>query len=424
MKKKLSLLSLTLILAFCGTVYAAGGWNGFATVRVTSAGKAILAPDPAIVVKGKTFVPLSLLKQAGISVTGDTKSINIELPKQDSKGNDINDIVQQIKGLGGYNFSITDYDKSFNASAEFMIVPEIDKDPSPLSKMPTFKKILFQLARTGSQYVTVYCVVSPPFGSSTTEYKTIGHIQVLSQVIQQYMAGKVSEDYLNSHWSIHGFDSGTSQSGSTGTTGLKMTAKDIAKLSVDVGYVEPLGINGNLACSGSGVLTTDGYFITNYHVMACGNTGKMRVKLDGETYTNGERGSYLFANKDTDIVGIPLSTSYDSAGYINGKTPKTGFIIKKDTSLPQVGDKVFAIGSPLGLENTVSEGIVSGLRTINGMTMIQHTCNTTHGSSGGALIDENGFLIGITSAGYDGTNLNFAIPISYVKDEIDKLNKK
>jgi TPR repeat protein len=82
-----------------------------------------------------------------------------------------------------------------------------------------------------------------------------------------------------------------------------------------------------------------------------------------------------------------------------------------------VGEKVFAIGSPGGLTNTLSEGIVSGVRLINGISMVQTTAPFTHGSSGGALFDQDGKLIGITKGGLEVGNLNFAVSA----DEITKL---
>jgi S1-C subfamily serine protease len=203
----------------------------------------------------------------------------------------------------------------------------------------------------------------------------------------------------------------------------KLTIKDIYKQSVGIiGYVDGLDNNGDSVCTGSGVMVYPNYFVTNHHVAHCGGTGRVKAKIDGSTYNNGTEAWYMFDNETVDLTGMIISTSFDSKGYSTGAEPPTVFNIVL-TELPEIGDKVYAIGSPYGLENTVSEGVVSGIRTIDGMTYIQHTCNTTHGSSGGALLDENGYLIGITSSGYDGTNLNFAIPISYVQDEIDKLEQ-
>jgi len=63
----------------------------------------------------------------------------------------------------------------------------------------------------------------------------------------------------------------------------------------------------------------------------------------------------------------------------------------------------------LGLINTVSDGIISGFRQMNEVSMIQFTAPTSPGSSGGALLDLYGNLIGILTAGFDGQNLNLAV---------------
>ena len=81
------------------------------------------------------------------------------------------------------------------------------------------------------------------------------------------------------------------------------------------------------------------------------------------------------------------------------------------------GQKVVAIGSPLGLFNTVSDGIISGFRTVGERSMIQFTAPTSHGSSGGALLDLYGNLIGIITAGFDdGQNLNLAVDYKAILD--------
>jgi len=75
-----------------------------------------------------------------------------------------------------------------------------------------------------------------------------------------------------------------------------------------------------------------------------------------------------------------------------------------------------AIGSPIGLTNTVSTGIVSALRTMDGLDVIQVSAPISQGSSGGGVFDRQGRLIGITRAYMkDGQNLNFAIPTQYVR---------
>jgi TPR repeat protein len=86
----------------------------------------------------------------------------------------------------------------------------------------------------------------------------------------------------------------------------------------------------------------------------------------------------------------------------------------------KVGERVYAIGSPRGLENTLSEGLISGLRVSKGIKYIQITAPITHGSSGGGLFDERGRLIGITTLGANSGNLNFAVAIDEALDVLGK----
>lgn len=76
-----------------------------------------------------------------------------------------------------------------------------------------------------------------------------------------------------------------------------------------------------------------------------------------------------------------------------------------------VGSKVYAIGNPLGLANSLSDGLVSGYREFEGIRVIQTTAAISPGSSGGPLLAADGRVIGITSFRFkDGQNLNFAVP--------------
>lgn len=88
-----------------------------------------------------------------------------------------------------------------------------------------------------------------------------------------------------------------------------------------------------------------------------------------------------------------------------------------DSESLEKGEKVVAIGSPLGFMNTVSTGIFSAYNQLQDMVEIQFSASISSGSSGGALFNTNGEVIGITYASYtDGQNLNAAVPISYAAD--------
>ncbi len=99
--------------------------------------------------------------------------------------------------------------------------------------------------------------------------------------------------------------------------------------------------------------------------------------------------------------------------------PEVGWTAKpiavRLSSSVKVGERTYAIGAPEGLELTLSEGLVSGLREIDNVRVIQTTAPISHGSSGGGLFDSEGRLIGVTTFSLkQGQNLNFALPAEWI----------
>ena len=148
--------------------------------------------------------------------------------------------------------------------------------------------------------------------------------------------------------------------------------------------------------TGSGVIINEsGYLLTNFHVVAGGRYyGVLLEEEEDVCYTD----ELIKYNQDLDLAILRMEKR------------RKPIPVRRD--LPQLvrGEKVVAIGSPLGLFNTVSDGIISAFRTVGERSMIQFTAPTSHGSSGGALLDLYGNLIGIITAGFDdGQNLNLAV---------------
>ena len=84
--------------------------------------------------------------------------------------------------------------------------------------------------------------------------------------------------------------------------------------------------------------------------------------------------------------------------------------------LPHPGERVYAVGSPRGFEQTISEGLISGLREVGQGQLIQTTAPISPGSSGGGLFDAEGHLVGLTTLMVtSGQNLNFAVPVGWIK---------
>lgn len=155
---------------------------------------------------------------------------------------------------------------------------------------------------------------------------------------------------------------------------------------------------GELAATGSGFVAFDGKtIITNYHVMTSAYTCKISTNQD----ISYEVSKILCYSKKQDIAILQLAKD-------TGLQPLT----LGDSSIIKKGETVVAIGSPLGIKNTVSTGVLSGRLMEDNMDILQFTAPISSGSSGGALFDNIGNVIGITYASYvNGQNLNLAIPI-------------
>lgn len=173
---------------------------------------------------------------------------------------------------------------------------------------------------------------------------------------------------------------------------------------------------------GTGVIfSTDGYIITNCHVIAGCNSCSVWV-CDAYGVDTTYDAKVVSYDEDADIAVLKINAK---AGL-----PAAGFGISDDL---QVGDPVYAIGNPLGVElrNTLTNGIVSAINRdvdVDGvtMTLIQTTAALNSGNSGGPLINEYGQVIGINTikmmSSYDTIEgLGFAIPSSVARRWVNEL---
>ena len=155
--------------------------------------------------------------------------------------------------------------------------------------------------------------------------------------------------------------------------------------------------------SGSGVIIkTGGEILTNAHVVKNMNT-ILVVMNDGKGY----EAQLKYIDEDTDLAIVKIKKIC---------LPVVKFANSEDIV---VGKQVIAIGTPItfSLRNSATVGHISGLNRSVGepYRLVQTDTAITHGNSGGALINMNGELVGITSSGYSGTNTNFAVPVDTVK---------
>ena len=162
--------------------------------------------------------------------------------------------------------------------------------------------------------------------------------------------------------------------------------------------------DGKPIAQGSGFLvSTDGVIVTNYHVISEGSSAIVKFP-DGAFYV---------------VDGVLAFDKARDVAVIKAHGENFRALTLGNSDRVQVGEEVVAIGNPLSLESTVSNGIVSGIRTVKekGGKFLQVTAPISPGSSGGPLFNMAGEVVGITTLYIKGgENLNFAIPINDAKE--------
>jgi hypothetical protein len=182
-----------------------------------------------------------------------------------------------------------------------------------------------------------------------------------------------------------------------------LTAQQISdKCAPAVFTIYTYSFSGNLGGSGSGFfISPDGLAITNFHVAA--NSSRMVIYMqDGSIIEDVRTIDY---DKDNDLALLRVKGS----GF--------PYLEMADSSTVAQGQTVYAFGSPRGLVNTMSQGIISNVsRVLNGREYIQYTAQATFGSSGGAIVNEQGEVVAVTQGGLPEADLNLAIPINKAKE--------
>lgn len=182
--------------------------------------------------------------------------------------------------------------------------------------------------------------------------------------------------------------------------GENISPRDIAA-NAKSSFVSVTGyVGGEPTANGSGfIVRQDGVFVTNLHVLQDAET--LSVKLP-----NGEIYNHVFV--------LDMDEPRDLAIL---KIPATGLSALRigDDRLVEVGDTVYALGNPLGLDQTFTDGILSARRVIDGIERLQISAPISLGSSGGPILNSSGEVIGVATAFMpDGQNLNIAMPSHYV----------
>jgi len=183
------------------------------------------------------------------------------------------------------------------------------------------------------------------------------------------------------------------------------SASEIAKEQAPaVVVIEQLDASGNIIGQGSGFIATpSGAIVTNLHVIQ--SAASLRVKMSsGDVY------------KTVDVVDFDEGKDIAIIKIKGFQLPVARL---GDSDRTEVGENIVAISSPEGLTNSLSTGVVSGVRRFETHRVFQITAPISHGSSGGALFDSSGAVIGIITFVFKGgQNINFAVPINYVRGMI------
>ena len=178
-------------------------------------------------------------------------------------------------------------------------------------------------------------------------------------------------------------------------------AEFFAKVAPSVWLVQTYDKSGGWIAQGSAVVVAPDTLITNCHVLS--KAKSFDVIHDNMAYV----GHLDMWDAARDICQI-------KAAHLNAPA-----VALADTSQLVVGQPVYALGNPKGLELTLSNGLLSALRRddMRRLTQIQTNAPISHGSSGGGLFDADGRLIGITTFNVDeGQNLNFALPVDFIRE--------
>lgn len=189
----------------------------------------------------------------------------------------------------------------------------------------------------------------------------------------------------------------------------ELSVEEISRYAPSVLLLTCYDSAGNAICTGTAFfIDSAGTLVTNYHVVAGAASIKARTDAGDE-------------------FAVDTMLAYDAAkdiAVLGSSASNTSPLQLGDSDTVVLGQSVVAIGNPLGLQNTVSSGIISSIRRLSDGALtkeFQITTPLSHGSSGGPLFNNSGEVIGITYASLDlGQNINFAIPINEIKPLLEQ----
>jgi serine protease Do len=206
---------------------------------------------------------------------------------------------------------------------------------------------------------------------------------------------------------------------SPGTTGFYRTdalpapERNVRDLVKDIG--EAVVQVRTPSALGSGFfINADGFLITNFHVIE----GETQISVEVYQQKDGQLERRTF--KQVRIVALNKFEDMALLKVEDKDAPRFKAVVLGSADALAVGERVFAIGSPLGLERTVTEGILSTkTRELQGELYLQTTAQINPGNSGGPLFNLSGEVVGVTNMRASGEGLGFAIPVEAVRYFLD-----
>ena len=181
----------------------------------------------------------------------------------------------------------------------------------------------------------------------------------------------------------------------------RLTGPEIVRaVRPSVLFLRALDAKGALLSTGSGWIAPDGRVVTNAHVVE----GAARMEaLDADGETVGLWASAEFVSLEDDLAVLSRPTIRRPA-------------LRVSSVDVQDGERLFVFGAPRGFQNTVTNGVVSARRHVDGTELVQMSAPVTFGSSGGPVVNEAGAVVAVTVAGFpDSPGLNFAVALPRLK---------
>lgn len=294
--------------------------------------------------------------------------------------------AQFLSCVGTYNGLVVSLDRKYNTLS-----------PSQLEKAGNLCGRFRKLAeRNCSEAVLV--VFAPADGASPNDMKK----EVVGRNAKSQSSENITEKNLNPEQK-------------SGHGRMEMDGDEIFAKYGSAVFIVTL-TDGQTQTQGSGFfIAPDGLAVSNYHVFKGSKKGSESITLpDGESY------------KVKEVIGKGCCGG-------NGLRPDDYMLFRVDVGsqkvnyipvakeLARVGQKVYAVGSPHGFENTFSSGEISQIRKVDDGFLYQISVPIDHGSSGGVLLNGYGEAIGITTGGFDdsGATLNFAVDIHVIDKYIN-----